>query len=79
MEFDDYVTSRLNEIETKIINWLILGMTNKQIGEKIFLSSHAVKYYLAKLYKKFGVINRNNLVYILAQHVIKKENCQDAE
>lgn len=73
MEFDDYVTSKINDNERKVINWLIRGMTNKEIAAKIFLSTYAVNYYLAKLYKKFGAVNRNNFVYILAKHIKSHE------
>lgn len=73
MEFDDYVTDLLTENEKKVVYWLVQGLTNEQIAKKVFLCKQTVKYYLAKLYKKFGAINRINLVYILAQHVIKDE------
>lgn len=73
MEFDTYVTSKLTENEMKIVKWLVLGLTNRQIAVRIFFSPQAVKYHLINMYKKFGATNRTNLVYILAQHVIKDE------
>ncbi len=73
MEFDDYVSNLLTENEMKVVKWLIQGLTNREIAGRIFFSPQAVKAYLANMYKKFGAVNRTNLVYILSQHVIKDE------
>ena len=73
MEFDDYVTDLLTESERKVVYWLVLGLTNDQIAEKVFLCKQSVKYHLVNLFDKFGAVNRTNLAYILGKHVIKDE------
>lgn len=35
-----------------------LGLSNPQIADRLNLSVHAVKFHLARIYKKLGVTNR---------------------
>ena len=45
-----------------------LGLTNVQIGNRLHVSVHAVKFHLAAVYKKLGVANRTEaaVVYLRA-------------
>lgn len=35
-----------------------LGLTNSEIGRRLHVSVHAVKFHLAAIYRKLGVANR---------------------
>ena len=53
---------KLTEREQQVLNLVVEGKTNSEIGDSLFISFHTVKVYLEKLYEKFGVKNRVQLV-----------------
>lgn len=58
MEKDLKFTSR----ELDILNCIIKGTSNQEIGKELFMSVHTVKSHLEAIYQKFGVNNRVQLV-----------------
>ena len=52
----------LTKRETEILCEVIKGLAIKQIAEQVHLSHQGVKMHLAKLFKKFRVTNRNQLI-----------------
>lgn len=52
----------LTEREISILNFVSKGLSNKEIGEKIFLTDRSVEYHLTKMYKKLGVKTREEAV-----------------
>ena len=46
------------EREFEVLYWLLKGLNNKQISEKLFISNHTTKVHVASIYKKLGVSNR---------------------
>jgi NarL family two-component system response regulator LiaR len=72
-KFDDVLESRLNENinqlcrnltrrETEILCEVLKGLAIKQIADEVHLSHQGVKMHLAKLFRKFRVTNRNQLI-----------------
>lgn len=57
----------LTERETEVVELLAKGLTNKEIGEELFISRHTVKAVLEKVYEKIGIHNR----VLVAMYVIK--------
>ena len=53
---------KLTNRELKIINLMAEGMSNAEIGNHIFISFHTVKADIEKLYEKFEVHNRIQLI-----------------
>jgi DNA-binding NarL/FixJ family response regulator len=53
---------RLTRREMEILCEVIKGLAIKQIAESVHLSHQGVKMHLAKLFKKFNVNNRNQLI-----------------
>lgn len=49
---------KLTEREQEILDALALGLTNKEIGEKLFLSVNTIKTHILSLYTKLDVNNR---------------------
>lgn len=48
----------LSQRETEVLQMVSAGMTNSQIARELALSTHAVKFHLASVYRKLGVGNR---------------------
>ncbi|MGL5380244.1 response regulator [Clostridium sp.] len=55
----------LTEREKDICQLLIEGLSNKQICEKVYLSTGTVKNYITSIYNKVGVSNRTAAVLLL--------------
>lgn len=49
---------KLSEREHEILDALVLGLSNKEIGEKLFLSVNTIKTHILSLYTKLDVNNR---------------------
>jgi DNA-binding NarL/FixJ family response regulator len=49
---------RLPPRETQIVDMAALGLTNRQIGSQLGITTYAVKFHLASIYRKLGVANR---------------------
>lgn len=58
--------------EIDIINGISKGLTNKQIGATLFISTHTVKAHLEKMFEKAEVHNRIQLVvYAFKNNIIE--------
>lgn len=60
-----YISEPLNEYkgnltsrEEEILSHVLLGLNNKEIAEKLYISSHTVKNHITKIYEKLGVNGR---------------------
>lgn len=53
---------KLTEKELEILHHVAKGLSNKEIGEKIFTTDRAVEYHLSKIYKKLDVKTRQEAV-----------------
>ncbi len=64
-QFNDRIErlcQNLTRRETEILCEVVKGLAIKQIAEQVHLSHQGVKMHLAKLFKKFNVTNRNQLI-----------------
>ena len=52
----------LTEREEEIMELIISGISNQQIGEKLFISENTVKKHINNLYRKLDVVNRSQLM-----------------
>jgi len=41
------------------------GLSNAEIGSRLFISSHTVQYHLRKVYPKLGISSRSQLDRVL--------------
>mgnify|MGYP006197068415 CR=1 FL=1 len=57
--------------EREILEGLAAGLSNKEIGEKLFLSEKTVKHYMTNVLQKLQVRNRVEAA-LLAQKEMKK-------
>jgi two-component system response regulator NreC len=58
----------LNERERELLRLLALGHTNREIGERLFLSVRAIEVNRAKLLEKLGLESRPELVRFAITH-----------
>jgi two-component system response regulator NreC len=64
----------LEEREVELLRLLALGHTNREIGERLFLSVRAIEVNRAKLLSKLGLKSRPDLVrFAIEQGVIDSE------
>jgi two-component system, NarL family, response regulator NreC len=65
----------LDERERELLRLLALGHTNREIGERLFLSVRAIEVNRAKLLAKLGIESRPDLVrFAIAHGVIETRN-----
>lgn len=62
-DFDSKRLASLSAREREVVTWLIEGLTNREIAEKLSISQHTVKNYIFKIYEKLGVSNRVELAF----------------
>ena len=52
------LNEKLTEREQEVLDALVFGLSNKEIGEKLFLSVNTIKSHINNLYVKLDVNNR---------------------
>jgi len=73
-------TSILSQREEMIVELLIQGLTNREIGDSLDLSEHTVRNYVCRIYDKLGVSNRVELTAyrLRSQHAEDKRQASPA-
>jgi DNA-binding NarL/FixJ family response regulator len=63
-------TGLLSHRELEVLGMTSRGLKNSQIAAELNLSSHAVKFHLASIYRKLGVSNRTEaaVVFLRSQN-----------
>ena len=59
---------QLSEREQEILDLVADGLTNKQIGERLFLAEKTVKNYVSQLLAKLGMQRRTQIAVYAAEH-----------
>jgi DNA-binding NarL/FixJ family response regulator len=55
---------KLTEIESKLIQFLVDGLTYNQIASMMNITIHGVRYHIMNIYKKLEVNTRHQIVSI---------------
>lgn len=55
----------LTNREIQVASYIIQGLTNKQIGEEMFISAHTAKTHITKIFAKTGTGKRTELIHKL--------------
>lgn len=58
----DHPVERLTARERTVLHGLVLGLTDRQIGSQIYVSTETVKTHVKHIYQKLGVGNRTKAV-----------------
>jgi two-component system response regulator DevR len=69
---EDERLARLTEQERKILDLIAEGMTNRQIGERLFLAEKTVKNYVSNLLSKLGMERRTEAAVFAARLPAKR-------
>lgn len=57
----------LSDTEARIVDLVCRGATNREIARATFLSVKAIEANLTRLYRRFGVRNREQLSHAVAE------------
>lgn len=70
-------SNTLSERETSVLKCVALGLTNNEIGEKLFISAHTVMTHRKNITRKLGIKTVSGLtVYAILNKLIKVEELQ---
>ena len=61
-EVNSLLTDDLSDRELDVFMLLLEGHTNKEIGEKLFVSINTIKFHLHNIYVKLDVDNRTDAI-----------------
>jgi DNA-binding NarL/FixJ family response regulator len=68
----------LSERESEILKLVAMGMSNKEIAEKLFLSERTIKAHLTNIFNKLNVASRSEaIVKGLQWRLVTLENIED--
>ena len=60
-------TETLSDREREVLRLLADGMSNKRIGETLYISESTVKFHIRNIIRKLGVSKRTDAVYIASK------------
>jgi DNA-binding CsgD family transcriptional regulator len=60
--------SGLSAREAEVLRLVAQGMTNAEVGEKLFLSSRTVNWHLTSIYRKLGSHSRTEAARFAVEH-----------
>lgn len=66
--------AELTEQELKLLGYIAEGMTNRQIGEQMFLAEKTVKNYVSSILAKLGVERRTQAAVLASRLLSAPEN-----
>jgi DNA-binding NarL/FixJ family response regulator len=62
------VSSKLSTREVEVLREAALGRTNREIGERLFISEETVKSHVAHVLAKLDLQNRTQMVAYAVRH-----------
>jgi DNA-binding NarL/FixJ family response regulator len=71
---EDEQLARLTDQERRILDLLAQGLTNRQIGERLFLAEKTIKNYVSNLLMKLGMHRRTEAAVYAARMAAKHEH-----
>jgi two-component system response regulator DevR len=75
---EDERLARLTDQERKILDLIAEGLTNRQIGERMFLAEKTVKNYVSNLLSKLGMERRTEAAVFAARLPAKRTRDNDS-
>jgi len=65
-ESREYDIGALSESEHRVVRLAVEGCTNREIAERLFITISTVEQHLTRIYRKLGVVRRDELAMALA-------------
>ena len=69
---EDERLARLTAQERQVLDLLAEGLTNRQIGERLYLAEKTIKNYVTSLLSKMGMARRTEAAVYAARHLPQK-------
>ncbi len=69
----DLVSLGLSAREADVVELLLIGLSHKEIGERLFISPETVKKHTYNAHRKLGVQNRVQLSYFVQNRVARRD------
>ncbi|MGV6826785.1 MAG: LuxR C-terminal-related transcriptional regulator [bacterium] len=63
------LSSLLPKRELQVLQGIVRGQSTREIADEIFISEQSVKLYLSRLFKKFEVSNRSQLILVVFDRI----------
>jgi DNA-binding CsgD family transcriptional regulator len=60
--------SSLTDTERRVSSLVALGLTNAEIGERMYRSWHAIDFHLRRIFGKLGVSTRQEVARLAMGH-----------
>jgi DNA-binding CsgD family transcriptional regulator len=70
---DTTAWATLTKAEIALSSLVAKGMTNRQVGERLFISRHTVDAHLRHIFRKLGINSRVGLAHLVALHALTTE------
>jgi DNA-binding NarL/FixJ family response regulator len=70
---EDELIARLSKQEREVLVLLAEGLSNKQIGERMFLAEKTIKNYVTSVLSKMGMTRRTEAAVYAARHLSSEE------
>jgi DNA-binding NarL/FixJ family response regulator len=58
-------TETLTKRESQVLAWMVQGLSNREISDRMALSPHTVKNYILHIFDKMGVSSRAELLFMI--------------
>jgi DNA-binding NarL/FixJ family response regulator len=55
---------KLSRRESQVLGLVALGLTNREIADRLEVTVYAIKFHLSSIYRKFGVANRTEAAVV---------------
>jgi two-component system, NarL family, nitrate/nitrite response regulator NarL len=62
----------LSDREREVLDLVIQGLKNREIGDRLFISDHTVRHHVAAIFAKLGVSSRLELILYAYRHHLSK-------
>lgn len=60
----------LSDREVEVARLVVKGLTNREVGERLFISETTVRHHLTAIYSKLRISNRFELITYVHQHTL---------
>ncbi|MGC2191897.1 MAG: helix-turn-helix transcriptional regulator [Candidatus Dormiibacterota bacterium] len=71
--------SRFTVEEYRVVRRVVLGYTDREIALELFMSDSTVRYHLRKVFARFGIRRRIELVQLLTSTTHESEATADLD
>jgi DNA-binding NarL/FixJ family response regulator len=69
---DQEKVAALSDREREVLDLVIQGLKNRDIGDRLFISDHTVRHHVAAIFAKLGVSSRLELILYAYRHQLAK-------